>query len=119
MWYIATLMVRCTVGAQQTGPWTVEEQIRLVEAEDEDIAYDKALEFGRRQAQSYENDQGATVKWECIGLEDLEWMVDERIQDGAQVRARFLKRDDPTALITPKNELVVFKSRRPGNGQEG
>ena len=117
MWYVATIMVRCRVGAQQTGPWTVQEQIHLIEATDEDVAYQKALEFGKREEHSYENTYGENVSWEFIGLEDLEWTTEEPIQDGAEIRTRFLERDNPDSLISPKNELVVFKSRRTDKDQ--
>jgi hypothetical protein len=52
-WYIATLIMRCKVGAHDPGPWTFEEQIRMVAALDVETAYAESLALGKVEEHAY------------------------------------------------------------------
>lgn len=115
MWYVATLIIRSKVDNQSTGPWTCQEQIRIIEAPNEDEAYRKSIKLGQGEEHSYRNVYGELVYWEFIGLEDLEELSDEEIQDGMEIRCRFLEKEDPASLVNEKEGLTVYKSRHDDN----
>jgi len=91
------------------------EQIHLIEAEDGDLAYKKALQLGKTHEHSYENYEGNTVYWEFVGLENLEELLDEMIQDGSEIRSRVLLVEDPQKLVRDKEGLTIFISEKIGN----
>jgi hypothetical protein len=102
--------MQCRVGQQDKGPWTVEEQIRILEAPDPNTAFSKSIQLGKDEEHSYKNINGETVSWEFIGFEDIEDLSEDSIRDGMQLRGRFLERDDPSGIVCEKTELSIFLS---------
>jgi hypothetical protein len=109
-WYVATLILKCEIENDPQIPATCFEQIHLIEARDGDNAYEKALQIGNSVEHSYKNYQGNTVYWEFVGLENLEEIFDETIQDGTEIRSRRLLVEDPLSLVRGKDGLTVFLS---------
>ena len=107
-WYVATLIVQCRVGDQQDGPFTCDEQIRLIRAVDAEEAYQKALQLGKGEEVVYQNSDGEDVFWEFVGLEDLEELFDKTISDGREIRSRLSEQDRPSELVCDKAALSVF-----------
>ena len=107
-WYVATLLLRCKVGDQDVGPWTVEEQVRLLNASSHDSAYERAIHLGELENQSYANSSGETVYWEFIGLADLADLDTEAIYDGIEIKSRYIKSTNPTELALRREDLLVY-----------
>lgn len=110
-WYVVTLLMRCDVGRDSIGPWTCDEQIKLIRATNPETAYAKSIRVCEGENQSYLNSDGETVYWTCIGLVNLEELFDERIQDGVEIRSRIFQHDDPDTLIPNKAKLSIFLSK--------
>jgi hypothetical protein len=98
-WYVATLIMRCRVNGDETGPWTCDEQIRLLQASDEETAYQKALALGKDEEHAYANTYDQTVSWEFVGLAGLDEVLDQSLHDGCEIRSRLFTDPDPTHLI--------------------
>jgi hypothetical protein len=107
-WYVATLLLQCKVGDQDVGPWTVEEQVRLIRASNRDSAYEKSIHLGELENQSYPNGSGETVYWEFIGLAELADLDTESIHDGIEIKSHFIKSTDPTQLALRREDLLVY-----------
>lgn len=114
-WYVATLILKCTVGNQSTGPWTCQEQIRLLKATKHDEAYQKALELGKGEEHSYTNADGEPVVWEFIGVEDLAELSVSRISDGDEIRTRIWEDNDPQEFIHEKDDFTAYRAERNKN----
>jgi hypothetical protein len=109
-WYVVTLILKCMIEGQSQRPITCFEQIHLIEAGEDTYAYDKALRLGKSQEHSYNNDEGKTISWEFVGIQNLEEILDETIHDGIEIRNRRLLVDDPLTLVRDKDGLTVFIS---------
>ncbi len=109
-WYVATLIIRSRVEGDNSSARPCDEQIRLIRAQDEEIAYQKALKLGKAEEQSYQNGEGETVYWEFVGLANLEELT-ESIQDGTEIRSRLFDSSNPSSLVRPKDQLSVYLGR--------
>lgn len=108
-WYVATLIVQCRVA--DNSPGTCDEQIRILLATDADAAYEKAMQLGKAEELSYLNGYGETVYWEFVGLENLEELFADDLQDGVEIRSRLFDCGDPTRRVSAKTDLRVFAAR--------
>jgi hypothetical protein len=106
-WYVAKLIVQCKVEGDESGLWTVDEQIRVIRASDPDTAYRKTMDLGKRQETSYENMYGKIVTWEYIGLQDLAPLLAASIVDGTEITGRLLTSDNPLELVRDDRDLQV------------
>jgi len=109
-WYVAVLVVRSALLADAQFEPLIDLQYKLIAAPNPDAAYSKALQLGENAKHSYQNEDGETVTWECVGLADLQEM-DEPPGDGVEVFYR-LELRDPSEIVVTKEELTVFCSER-------
>lgn len=97
-WYVATLLMQIRVAGDQVGPFTCDEQIRLLRAMDESTAYLKAMEIGRNEEHAYQNMYGQTVTWKFVGLVWLDELMDQAIEDGVEIKSRLFSHTEPSNL---------------------
>lgn len=107
-WYVATLVFQCLVEGQEQGPWTVDEQLCLVHAQNTREAHWKAMQLGEQKQHSYANSSGGVVRWKFLGLGDLEEVLDKAIQDGTEIRSRLFRSDNPGELVPQEKDLRAF-----------
>ena len=101
-WYGVTLQFRCRVGDGVAGPWTCDEQIRVIRARDEETARRKAQELGKKEEHSYDNQFGELVSWECIALTNIYAIIEETIADGTEISSRLYEETAfPESTIDP------------------
>src|SRR5260221_8327196 len=105
-WHIATLVVASKV-EDGDDVQTCDEQIRAIRAPNAEIAYEKALQIGKREEHSYQNMYGQTVTWAFVGLDDLD-ELDNTMHDGVEIRSRLFGHRNPSSLVHPKADLSVF-----------
>ena len=106
-WYVATLIVQCSVEGIVTGPWMCDEQIRVLRAADDDAAYEKAMQLGIAEEHTYPNAEGKSVSWTFVGVSDLEMLSTDTIKDGIEIKSRLFHSDDPSRLVQSKDELTT------------
>lgn len=106
-WYVATLIFQSKLTGNSL-PLGCEESIHILYAQNADTAYEKALNLGSDGEHSYQNVHNEHVKWEFVGLENLEELFDGELRDGVEIRSRLFDCNDPSSLTQPKDELSVF-----------
>ena len=90
-WYLAKLVYRIICGdgdhiAQ------FDEQLRVIYAEDELHAYNKAQLTGEKEQDNFLNDANHLVHWKLINVTELHTL--EELTDGAEVYSRIHEADD-------------------------
>jgi hypothetical protein len=106
-WYVAVLVVSSRIDSEPARAPAVDLQYRLIRASDNEDAYQRALELGRKAAHSYQNSEGRTVTWECAGLRDLREVDEPELGDGTEVYSQIV-RDNPARQVVSKDQLTCF-----------
>jgi hypothetical protein len=117
-WYVARLIVECEV-IGGTAESLVEEQWKLIEASDSEVAYRTALQLGADENHSYENSEGQTVRWSFKGLSDLEEILAETIGSGTEICSTFFEGTRAEELVRPKSKLTTSWVTRNRNKTAG
>ncbi|RYZ31202.1 MAG: DUF4288 domain-containing protein [Sphingobacteriales bacterium] len=60
-----------------------DEQIRLISAATDAEAYQKALDFGQKEEESFTNSRRQSVHWKLLGITDLKEITE--LADGAEL----------------------------------
>lgn len=90
-WYLAKIVYRIICGAgEHTAQF--DEQLRLVHAEDELHAFNKAQRIGEREQDCFENHRSQPVQWKFINVTELHKL--EQFTDGAEVYSRIYESDN-------------------------
>jgi|ERR1700722_10241770 len=110
-WYVAELIVRCRVGKGSGKKFLYDHQIKVLQASNHEMAYQKALKLGKTENHSYKNSAGEKVFWEFVGLSNLNELFENEICDGTEIHSR-LERGNPKKQIRQKRDLTVFWGER-------
>jgi hypothetical protein len=90
-WYLAKLVYRIICGpGNHTAQF--DEQLRLVYAEDELQAFNKAQLIGSKEQDCFENSLQQAVHWKFINVTELHTL--EALSDGAEVYSRIYEDPD-------------------------
>lgn len=96
-WYLAKIVYRIICGdGQHTAQF--DEQLRLVYASDETLAFQKAFNTGRSEEESFFNQKEQLVKWKFINVAEL-YQLDALI-DGAELYSRINEVEDASSYIS-------------------
>lgn len=98
-WYAAQLFFKSQISDDETEPILCDEQIRLIQAEDEGQAIQKACQLGETTHHDYLNVYGQTVQWVFLGLGGVEELSESSLQDGLQVHSRLFEHENPETLV--------------------
>ena len=107
-WFVAVLVLRSRVGEgwQQDEPF-LDHQVRLLRAASAEVAYARAQALGAEEEHSYENADGAVVRWEFLGLADLDRVNASSLVDGVEVYS-WQRRGEGDEVVQPKERLTAF-----------
>ncbi len=96
-WYLAKIVFQIICG---DGDHTAQfdEQLRLIAAPHEDEAFEKAIQIGRNEEDSFYNLKQQLVRWQFVNVSEL-YCLSELI-DGAEMYSRINEVDDAEAYIT-------------------
>ena len=89
---------------------------RLVEAEDAEGAYARALELGKDASDTFEDDDGTTVTLAFLGLADLAEIDADELGHGVEVYSQILPKD-PVEMVVTKEELTAFETGDDESGE--
>ena len=81
-WYIAKIVFRIISGEGNHAP-QFDEQLRLINAEDEKHAFEKASLIGIQNQERFVNSQNQPVKWQFINVAELNQLND--LSDGTEI----------------------------------
>jgi hypothetical protein len=90
-WYLSKIVFRILCGDGDHTP-QFDEQLRLLAAEDETEAFEKALQIGQSEADSFFNERQQLVRWQFVNVSEL-FRLSELV-DGAELYSRINEVDD-------------------------
>lgn len=86
--YFACLLFESSINGDSETAALTDESIRLIHADDEETAIEKANLLGKNSEQSYDNDAGERVFWKFVHVVDVQEYVEDELYDGAEVYSR-------------------------------
>ncbi len=95
-WYLAKIIYRIICGDGEHTP-QFDEQLRLVAAEDDLHAFQKARLIGEREEDSFLNHIAKPVQWKFIDVAELHPL--NNLIDGAEMYSRICEEDNPDMYI--------------------
>ena len=100
-WYVAKIVFRIISGdgdhiAQ------FDEQLRLIQARDEDEAFEKATQIGRDEEDSFMNQKNQVVKWSFINIPELNKLPS--LTDGVEIYSRVNEYENAKRFIDTVNQ---------------
>jgi Domain of unknown function (DUF4288) len=99
-WYLSKIIFRIICGEGKHTP-QFDEQLRLIAAQDEDEAFQKALALGQREQDRFFNVNQQLVEWRFINVAELYRL--SNLLDGAEMYSRIQETDDPEGYIDLAN----------------
>lgn len=93
-WYVTKIVFRIICGDGNHAA-QFDEQLRLIEAEDEQAAFGKATAIGRNEEESFYNTKRQLVRWVFINVPDVYSLG--QLKDGAELYSRINEVDDALA----------------------
>ncbi|MEO6456007.1 MAG: DUF4288 domain-containing protein [Ginsengibacter sp.] len=95
-WYLAKLIYRIICGEGNHKP-QFDEQLRLISAEDDLAAFQKARVTGHREQDTFLNNAQKLVHWKFIDVSELHPL--NELTDGAEIYSRVYEEDDADNYI--------------------
>ena len=90
-WYLAKLVYRIICGDGNHTP-QFDEQLRLIAAEDDLHAFQKARLFGHREQDNFLNAADKPVHWKFVDVAEMQELND--LSDGVEVYSRISEEED-------------------------
>ena len=103
-WYLSKLVFRIICGEGQHTP-QFDEQLRIIQASDEQEAFDKAMVIGDKEQDGFYNHEQKLVQWKFINVAELYKL--SGLLDGAEVYSRIIESDDPDRYIESINRKAA------------
>ena len=103
-WYLAKIVFRIICGDGEHVA-QFDEQLRLISAPDEEKAFEKAQDMGRKEQDSFLNLKKELVRWKFVQVSEL-YQLRELI-DGAELYSRINEVDDAETYISMINKRAA------------
>jgi hypothetical protein len=100
-WYLSKIVFRIICGEGQHTP-QFDEQLRLIIADNEQEAFDKAMMIGEKEQDGFFNQDQKLVQWKFVNVAELYKL--SGLLDGAEVYSRIEEIDDPERYIEFTNK---------------
>jgi len=95
-WYLAKIVYRILCGeGNHTAQF--DEQLRLITANNEEKAFEKAALIGHNDAETFFNAKQELVQWQFVNVSELYRL--QQLIDGAEVYSRITEVDDAEGYI--------------------
>jgi uncharacterized protein DUF4288 len=99
-WYLAKIVYRIICGdGNHTSQF--DEQLRLIEAEDDMHAFQKARIMGDNEEDNFLNDKNKPVQWKFIDVSELHAL--DNLIDGVELYSKICEEESPTDYIRSVN----------------
>ena len=95
-WYLAKIIYRIICGEGDHTP-QFDEQLRLIQAEDDMHAFQRARMLGEKEEDNFLNDFQKPVHWKFIDVPELHLLDD--LADGAEVYSKIDEKEDAVVYI--------------------
>ena len=90
-WYLAKVVFRIICGEGLHNA-QFDEQLRLISAEDQQQAFEKAKALGKQEEETFYNKQKKLVQWKFVGVAEAYPLVD--MIDGAELYSKIQEPED-------------------------
>ena len=100
-WYLAKMVFRIVCGEGEHTP-QFDEQLRLVAADSKEEAFQKAVDMGQGEEETFYNRKEQMVQWLFINVSELYKLSD--LIDGAELYSSIEERDNAEAYIYTVNQ---------------
>ncbi len=110
-WYVAKLVFR-VISGDGNHQAQFDEQLRLINAEDERKAFEKATIIGQNNQDSFMNNQKQPVKWQFIDVAEINPVND--LKDGAELYYQIHEAPDADLYIAwahHKSAMLAIKNQ--------
>ena len=117
-WFLAELVMKITVADDPRN--VVHQELFLIRADSADEAYEKAIQFGKKEEISYDNSSGKTVHFCFEGVSDLIDIIDD-LYDGAELDFHYtiaMPEEEIRSLVPPRDRLRAFLPPRRAQGPD-
>ena len=104
-WYLAKIIYRIICGDGIHTP-QFDEQLRLIHAEDDFHAFQKARIIGEKEEDNFLNDHLKPVHWKFIDITELHPLND--LIDGAEIYSQIIESNDANKLIRQINKRSKY-----------
>jgi hypothetical protein len=107
-WYLAKVVYRIVCGEGIHAP-QFDEQLRLIQAENDEHAWEKALILGKNEEEVFVNEHQVLVQWQFVNIAELSPIVN--FTDGIELYSR---------IEEPENadNYIAFTNRKADNIRE-
>jgi hypothetical protein len=103
-WYLGKLVFRIICGEGQHTP-QFDEQLRLISATNEEVAFAKAVVLGEQEQEDFFNEEQKLVRWKFINVSELYKL--SGLLDGAELYSRIQETEDPDQYIEMTNNKAA------------
>ena len=100
-WYMAKFVFRIICGDGQHAA-QFDEQLRLIEAESQREAFEKAATMGRNEEESFYNRKNQLVQWQFVNISEIYLLND--LTDGIELYSRIEEKDNAEPYIYTVNQ---------------
>ena len=108
-WYLAKIIFQIVCG-EGTHTAQFDEQLRLIAADNREMALHKAIELGKTEEDSFYNIHQQPVRWNFINVSELNRM--EELQDGAEIYSKIKETEDADSYLTHiENRASLIKAK--------
>lgn len=104
-WYLAKIVYRIICGEGNHIP-QFDEQLRLINAEDDLHAFQKARTIGDKEEDSFLNNNQKPVRWKFIDVCELHRI--DTLTDGAEIYSRICEEEDAVNYIKMINNRAKY-----------
>src|SRR3954468_2594596 len=103
-WYLTKIVYRIICG-QGNHTAQFDEQLRLIEADNSQEAFEKATALGQKEEDKFFNEEQKLVQWKFINVAELYKL--SGLLDGAELYSRIVESDDPDRYIEATNKKAA------------
>lgn len=111
-WYLAKMIFQIICGKGDHTP-QFDEQLRLVEAANDEQAWEMATELGKKESVCFPNQQQQMVEWKFINIPEL-YRISE-LMHGAELFSRIHETDNAEAYLDLVNNRAQFMRQHQQN----
>lgn len=106
--FLAKMVYRIYCGNGEHTP-QFDEQLRLIEAADESVAFAKARTIGEKEQETFFNQQQQLVQWKFINVSEL--LSISSLTDGAELYSSIKETDNAETYIDIVNKKAYYISQ--------
>lgn len=103
-WYMAKIIFRVICG-NGNHPAQFDEQLRVICAENDTAAFNKAYSLGEKEEDVFTNNKQELVQWKFINVSEMYQLCE--LLDGAEVYSRIEENDEPDNYVSIIHEKAM------------